>query len=101
MPRKKKKRKYRFTKARRKALEKARRKWMSMTPAQRRRVMPSRTKAKKKYPIGTYMMLDVGRKGYHYQFVKKVKHGWKKVKAPRRLLKAGWVREGKGYVLRP
>lgn len=100
MPRKK--RKYVFTAERKKALKKARKKWKKMSPKTRRIAMPSRVaKPKKVYPVGTYMMLDVGRKGHHYQFVKKTKYGWKKAKAPKRLLKAGWKRETKGYVQSP
>jgi hypothetical protein len=73
-----------------------------MSPQARRKAMPGRRTGRfKRYPVGTYMMLDVGRPKRHYQFVQKKKYGWKKVKAPARLLGAGWKREGKGYVRRP
>jgi len=89
-------------KAARKNIKKALKKWMSMSPLKRRKVMPARVKhPKKKYPIGTYMMLDVGKPKGHYQFVQKTKYGWKKVKAPKRLLQAGWKKEGLGYVYKP
>jgi len=93
---------YVFTKARKTALKKARKKWKGMSGISRRKAMPSRVKTPKKiHPVGTYMMLDIGRKGKHYQFVQKTKYGWKRVKAPQRLLKAGWKRENKGYVREP
>ena len=82
--------KYKFTAARRVALNKARRKWMKMSPAKRREVMPAshrhleahierhgaRYVAKKRYPIGKTITLDVGRKGHHYVHARKVKNGW-------------------------
>jgi len=81
---------YKFTAARKRALEKARRKWMRMNPAQRRAVMPASGRhlkahikrhgaaylAKKRYPVGSVITLDVGRRGHHYVHAKKVKNGW-------------------------
>lgn len=74
--------------------------WGGMTAIARRRAMPSRGKPKRRYPLGSYVMKDVGKKGGHYQFIKKVRWGWKKVKAPKKFLKAGWKRDKniKGYV---
>jgi len=95
--------KYVFTKARRRALLKARRKWSKgMTPKQRRIAMPPRVaKPRIVYPVGTKLMLDVGKKGGHYQFTQKTRYGWRTVKAPKRLLKAGWKRTDKGYIRKP
>jgi len=92
---------YRFTKARKKALLKARRKWMRMSPTARQKAMPAKTVPKKIYPIGQYMMIDVGKPGRHYVFVQKTRYGWRKVKAPRKLLKAGWKKVNKGLVYSP
>ena len=89
--------KYVFTKKRRAALNKVRRKWMSMSPRARRKAMPSKVaRPKKVYPVGQHMMLDVGRKGHHYVFVKKTKYGWKKVRPPNGVKQ---VPGKKGYVL--
>ena len=70
--------KYVFTKARRLALEKARKKWMSMSPAERRKKMPARNPhPTKRYPVGSILTLDVGRPKHHYLHVQKLKYGWK------------------------
>lgn len=91
-----KKKKYVYTKARKKALNKARSAWKKMSPVARRKAMPSKVKHPKKvYPEGQYMMLDVGRKGHHVQFVKKVKYGWKKAEAPKSVRK---FETKKGYI---
>ncbi|MEM4271142.1 MAG: hypothetical protein QXO70_03560 [Candidatus Pacearchaeota archaeon] len=79
--------KYKFTLARKRALKKARNKRMRTF--------------KKAYPVGSVMMLDVGKPKGHYQFVRKTKYGWEKANIPRRLIKAGWKKIKKGYVLRP
>jgi hypothetical protein len=81
---------YVFTKARKKALGKARKKWMSMSPRARRKAMPPTGRhlkahvkkhgvkylERKRYPVGTTITLDVGRPGYHYVHAKKTEHGW-------------------------
>jgi len=86
--------------AARKNIKKARKKWMRMSEKARRKAMPPRVKRPRKvYPVGQYMMLDVGKPGGHYQFVRKTRYGWKKVKAPKRLLN-GWKRVKKGYVIK-
>ena len=77
----------------------ARRKWMHQSHLQRQKEMPGHAKGHfHKLPVGSYVMLDVGKKKGHYQFAQKTKYGWNKVEAPRRLLKAGWKQDGKGYV---
>ena len=80
--------------AARRNIKKARKKWMSMSAKARRKAMPARRKGKfKRYPVGQYMLLDVGRKGHHYQYVKKTKYGWKKVSAPKGVkeIKKGYI----------
>jgi len=58
----------------RKNLEKARKKWISMSHRARARAMPNRdsypeTKEKKKSPIVRYRVKDVGRPRHHYLLV--------------------------------
>jgi len=63
--------------AARKNIKKARKKWMSMSPRQRRKAMPNRKKGKyKRYPVGQVITIDVGRPKHHYIRVKKTKYGW-------------------------
>lgn len=93
--------KKRRTKAQRAAIKKARAKWMGMSKVARRKAMPAKTKPRKVYPVGKKLMIDVGRPGGHYQYVQKTKYGWKKIRAPKRILKAGWKRVKKGYVKAP
>jgi len=65
-------------------IKKARKAWMNMSSKARRKAMPAKTKnPPKKYKVGQYMALDVGRPKRHYIFVKKVAYGWKKVKPPK------------------
>ena len=72
------KKKYVFTKARKRALLKARRKWMRMSPKARRKAMPARNpRPKKRYKVGQIITIDVGRPGHHYIRAKKTKYGWK------------------------
>ena len=88
-----------FSPKHRKAISKGLKKyWRSMTSLERRRKVPSRTKPKRRYPIGSYIMLDVGKPKGHYQFVKKVKYGWKKARPPKSIRKFQ-VEGKKGYVL--
>ena len=76
-----KKKKYRFTAARRRALEKARRKWMRMSPRARRRAMPSKVKHPKRVlPVGSWITKDVGRPKHHYIVARKTKYGWEKTR---------------------
>ncbi|MBS3088913.1 hypothetical protein J4402_04015 [Candidatus Pacearchaeota archaeon] len=68
---------YVFTTARRKALNKTRKKWMNMSPTSRQKAMPPKNKhPSKKLPVGSYVTIDVGRKGHHYVVAKKTKYGW-------------------------
>lgn len=89
-------RKYRFTAKRQAALNKARRKWMAMSGRARRKAMPGKRKGRfRRWPVGQRMLVDVGRKGGHYQFARKTRYGWKKIKAPKQLRR--WEK-GIGYV---
>ena len=77
----------------------ARKKWMHMSPTAREKAMPARNlHPSHRYPVGTYMMLDVGEKKDHYQYVQKTKYGWKKVEAPRAVRKYQ-VKGKPGYVV--
>ena len=82
-------RRYRFTKKRRAALNKARRKWVRMSPRERRKVMPSRNpNPKRRYKVGQVITIDVGRPKHHYLHAKKTKYGW--IAGPLRKYKKRW-----------
>lgn len=68
---------YVFTTARRKALNKTRKKWMKMPPTARQKAMPAKNKhPKKRLPVGSHITVDVGRPGHHYIIARKTKYGW-------------------------
>jgi hypothetical protein len=70
--------------------KKARKKWMGMSMTARQKAMPAKRKgAFKKYPVGQYMLLNVGKKGKytHWQYVQKTPYGWRKAKAPKAIRK--------------
>lgn len=80
--------------AARKNIKKARKKWMSMSPRQRRKAMPSKRKGKfKKYPVGQIITIDVGRPKHHYIRAKKTKYGW--IAGPLRKYKKNKSKGGK------
>ncbi len=63
--------------AAKKNIVKARRAWMKMRPRARRKTMPARNPhPSRRYPVGSYVTLDVGRPGHHYIHAKKTKYGW-------------------------
>jgi len=67
--------------AARRNIEKARKKWMSMSKKARRKAMPSRVKKPSKvYPVGTWITKDVGKPKHHYIVARKTKYGWEKSK---------------------
>jgi hypothetical protein len=85
--------------AARRNIKAARKKWMKMSHLQRQKAMPGHATGHfHKLPVGSYVMLDIGKKKGHYQFAQKTKYGWNKVEAPKKLLRAGWQETKKGYV---
>jgi len=80
--------------AARRSIKIARRKWMRMPTILRQKAMPARKtlaqvrrEGKRIYPVGQYMMLDIGKKRRHYVYVRKTKYGWERVKAPKAVRK--------------